>query len=88
MFFVVVLELVHALLRRITGMFFDIIMITIAIHSLSEYGVPLFAFYLWVSIGNGFRFGVIYLLICTVLSIIGFSIISIKALQENLWVKR
>jgi two-component system sensor histidine kinase RpfC len=77
MFFVVVLELVHALLRRIIGMFFDITMTTIAIDSLSEYGVPLFAFYLWVSVGNGFRFGVVYLLICTVLSIIGFSILSI-----------
>ncbi|MGB7934487.1 MAG: ATP-binding protein [Gammaproteobacteria bacterium] len=77
MFFVVALDLVHALLRRITGMFLDITIATLAIHSLSEYGVPLFAFYLWVSIGYGFRFGVNYLLICTVLSIIGFSILSI-----------
>jgi len=78
MFFVVVLELVHALLRRITGIIFDITMTTIAINSLSEYGVSFFAFYLWISVGNGFRFGVVYLLICTILSIIGFSALSIN----------
>jgi two-component system sensor histidine kinase RpfC len=77
MFFVVVLELVNALLRRITGIIFDITMTTIAIDSLSEYGVPFFAFYLWISVGNGFRFGVVYLLICTIFSIIGFSVLSI-----------
>jgi len=77
MFFVAVLELLHVLLRRGIGIFFDITMTTIAIDSLSEYGVPLFAFYLWVSVGNGFRFGVVYLLICTVLSIIGFTVLSI-----------
>ena len=76
-FFFVVLDIFHAYFRRLTGIFLDITLTTIAIYSLSEYGVPLFAFYLWISIGNGFRFGVAYLLICTVLSIIGFSILSV-----------
>jgi two-component system, sensor histidine kinase RpfC len=76
MFFVVVLELINAPFRRMTGIFFDITMSTIGIHLLSEYGVPLFALYLWISIGNGFRFGVVYLLICTTFSIIGFSIVT------------
>jgi two-component system, sensor histidine kinase RpfC len=76
MFFVVVLELVNASFRRMTSMFFDITMSTIGIHTLSEYGVPLFTLYLWITIGNGFRFGVVSLLICTILSIIGFSIVT------------
>jgi two-component system, sensor histidine kinase RpfC len=76
MFFVVVLELINASFRRMTGMFLDITMSTIGIYSLSEYGVPLFALYLWITIGNGFRFGVVSLLICTILSIIGFSILT------------
>jgi two-component system sensor histidine kinase RpfC len=85
MFFVVVLELVHVRLRRITGIIFDITMTTIAIDSLSEYGVPFFAFYLWISVGNGFRFGVVYLLICTILSIIGFSAL---AIYNPYWVEQ
>ena len=76
MFFVVVLELLNAPFRRMISMFFDITMSTIGIHLLSEYGVPLFALYLWISIGNGFRFGVVYLLICTTFSIVGFSIVT------------
>ena len=76
MFFVVVLELVNASFRRMTSMFFDITMSTVGIHTLSEYGVPLFVLYLWITIGNGFRFGVVSLLICTILSIIGFSILT------------
>ena len=77
MFFAVTFEFVNASLRRIAGMCCDIAMVTVGIHSLSEYGVPLFAFYLWISIGNGFRFGVAYLLISTILSIIAFSILSV-----------
>jgi two-component system sensor histidine kinase RpfC len=77
MFFIVALELANALLRRMAAMFVDMAGTTIAIYLLSEYGVPLFALYLWVSIGNGFRFGASYLVKCTILSIIGFSIISI-----------
>jgi two-component system sensor histidine kinase RpfC len=77
MFFVVVLELGNTTFRRITGMFFDMAMSTIGIHALSEYGVPLFALYLWISVGNGFRYGVFYLLICTAFSIIGFSIVAL-----------
>ena len=76
MFFVVVLDLVNATFRRMTSMFFDITLTTIGIDLLSEYGVPLFALYLWISVGNGFRFGVVYLLICTTFSIIGFSIVT------------
>jgi two-component system sensor histidine kinase RpfC len=76
MFFVVVLDLINASFRRMTSTFFDITMSTIVIYVLSEYGVPLFALYLWISIGNGFRFGVVYLSICTILSIIGFSILT------------
>lgn len=77
LFFAASFELVNASLRRMTGMFCDIAMTTIGIHSLSEYGIPLFVLYVWISIGNGFRYGATYLLICTIFSIIGFSILSV-----------
>ena len=77
MYFAVVFEVFNASLRRITGLFLDITMTTVGIFALSVYGVPLFALYLWISIGNGFRFGTFHLMMCTMLSIIGFSIISI-----------
>ncbi len=42
------------------------------------YGVhttPLYVIYLWVTVGSGLRYGQDYLILCTVLSIIGFSIV-------------
>ena len=38
-----------------------------------EAGAPLLAIYLWVITGNGFRFGVWYLYLATVLAVIGYS---------------
>lgn len=59
-------------IRRITGMVLDILLTSIFIYSLKGYGVPLFVVYLWLSMGNGFRYGVRYLIFCTMLSIAGF----------------
>jgi len=59
-------------IRRITGMVLDIFLTSIFIYSLKGYGVPIFVVYLWLSMGNGFRYGVKYLIFCTILSIAGF----------------
>lgn len=59
-------------IRRITGMVLDILLTSIFIYSLKEYGVPIFVVYLWLSMGNGFRYGARYLIFCTILSIAGF----------------
>jgi two-component system sensor histidine kinase RpfC len=54
----------------------DIVMTSIDMYYLSSYGAPLFVAYLWVMVGNGFRFGGLYLAICTILSIAGFLMVS------------
>ncbi|HDP89367.1 MAG TPA: response regulator [Thioalkalivibrio sp.] len=60
-------------LRRIVGLIGDM-GVTSALMSLSgEAGTPLVAVYLWVTMGNGFRYGIPYLAAGTVLSIAGFS---------------
>jgi two-component system sensor histidine kinase RpfC len=58
--------------RRTLGMTLDILLVSIFIYSFEKYGVPLFAVYLWIAMGNGFRYGVEYLVYCTVISIMGF----------------
>jgi two-component system sensor histidine kinase RpfC len=62
----------YAVLRRTTGMVLDVLMTSMCLYYFSEYGAPLFVVYLWVTIGNGFRYGIEYLLTSALLSIIGF----------------
>lgn len=38
-------------------------------------GAPLYPLYLWVTIGNGFRFGRVYLYVASALSLIGFTLV-------------
>lgn len=40
-----------------------------------ESGIPLFVLYLWITLGNGFRFGVPPLIVSTALSVIGFGVV-------------
>jgi len=64
--------------RRLTGILGDIGVTTIGmILSGGEVGTPLILVYLWVITGNGFRYGVPYLGISTVLSSAGFVLVSI-----------
>ena len=55
--------------RRIIGMVSDIAATSFSMYYLGEYGVPLFAAYPWVIIGNGFRYGIKYLVFCSILSV-------------------
>ena len=61
--------------RRILGIFLDIGMISQAIYLAGEAGIPLFAVYIWVTIGNGFRFGLPYLFTALVCSFFGFLLV-------------
>jgi two-component system sensor histidine kinase RpfC len=72
------------LLRRIGGNVMDITATTYIMAATGEIGVPIFAVYLWVTIGNGFRFGVPALMVSAVSSIIGFGIvISVSELWQQ-----
>ncbi len=58
--------------RRILGIFFDLISLSILMYWTEGEHLPLFVFYLWVTLGNGFRYGPMYLYISFVVSITGF----------------
>lgn len=53
----------------------DIAAISYLMINTHEAGIPLFVLYLWVTLGNGFRFGVRSLAISTILSLGGFSVV-------------
>jgi len=57
-------------LRRVIGLTGDIIALTLALYNAGESGAPLMATYLWIITGNGFRYGVPYLVLSAVLSFI------------------
>lgn len=62
-------------LRRIIGMIADLGTTTVAMSISGEAASPLFLFYLWITFGNGFRYGKKYLYISMCMSIIGFSLV-------------
>lgn len=61
--------------RRAIGMVHDFTVATYMLSISNETGAPIVAVYLWVTLGNGFRFGMPYLLASTVASGAGFVIV-------------
>jgi two-component system sensor histidine kinase RpfC len=66
----------HSSLRYI-GIFSDLATITVGMAGGDEGGLPVIGIYLWVTVGNGFRFGPRYLLAAYWLSLVGFSVLLI-----------
>ncbi len=62
----------HATLRRLSGAWLDIGLPTMFMAMTGELGVILVGVYLWVTFGNGFRFGNKYLFHSQFLSVVGF----------------
>jgi two-component system sensor histidine kinase RpfC len=62
-------------LRRQLCMLFDVGMVSWAMWEGGELLAMLYVFYLWISLGNGFRFGSVALIQTSGLSIVGFGII-------------
>ena len=60
-------------LRRILGIAGDMTATSVGLYLAGEAGAPLLAVYLWVITGNGFRYGVWYLYVATVLALIGYT---------------
>jgi len=58
--------------RHSAYMCIDILVTSIVMYSFGEYGVPFFVFYMWLTIGNGFRYGHLELILCAALSLCGF----------------
>ncbi|MCF7984565.1 MAG: response regulator [Thiohalocapsa sp.] len=61
-----------AVVRRLVGIVLDLSATSVAMTFAGEAGAPLLALYLWVIVGNGFRYGPRYLAIATLASVIGF----------------
>lgn len=60
-------------IRRLIGIINDASGITFGMLYAGELGVPIYLFYLWISFGNGFRFGRRYLYAALAASLVGFS---------------
>jgi len=58
--------------RHSAYMCVDILVTSIVMYSFGEYGVPFFVFYVWLTVGNGFRYGHTELILCAALSLCGF----------------
>jgi len=61
--------------RRVLGILLDHGMISYAIYLAGEQGAPLFFLYIFITIGNGFRYGVPYLFTAMLVSIAGFLLV-------------
>ncbi len=59
--------------RRVFGILLDITVLSLLLGITEGKLVPLFLFYLWVTLGNGFRYGFPYLWFSYAASLIGFS---------------
>ena len=60
--------------RRVSGILLDMVSLSIIMFWTDGDHVPLFVFYLWVTLGNGFRYGTKYLYISFGVSLIGFTV--------------
>jgi len=60
--------------RHSAYMCVDILVTCIVMHYFGEYGAPFFVFYVWLTVGNGFRYGYMELILCAGLSLCGFVI--------------
>jgi two-component system, sensor histidine kinase RpfC len=64
-----------SVVRRGFGMLHDFTVATYMLSISNETGAPIVAIYLWVTLGNGFRYGVPYLFVSTIASAIGFGVV-------------
>ncbi|MGB5345775.1 MAG: GGDEF domain-containing protein [Woeseia sp.] len=62
--------------RRIIGMIHDVLAISAAMFLGEGSAAGVAAIYLWVTLGNGFRYGNVYLYSCAVMSFIAFGVVS------------
>jgi two-component system sensor histidine kinase RpfC len=65
----------HRIAFTVTTAFLDMSILTYMIYISNDAGTPLIFLYLWITFGNGLRFGKQLLLISTIFSIISFSIV-------------
>ncbi|MGN7295290.1 ATP-binding protein [Rhizobium sp. SAFR-030] len=62
-------------IRRVAGIIADVSMFSYGLHASGEAGAALFLVYFWAVLGNGFRFGVVYLAISAFAAVGGFLLV-------------
>jgi two-component system sensor histidine kinase RpfC len=77
LFLAMALNPVPSQIRRIMGAALDMGSLSVLMFHAGGETVPLFLIYLWVILGNGFRFGLTNLYVSQAVSIIGFTIVVI-----------
>ncbi len=75
----IVVRPVRSVVRRLIGMACDMGFISYAMFETGALGAPLFIVYLWVTFGNGFRYGVRYLYAAMAMSAAGFLAVGFTA---------
>ncbi len=58
--------------RRVAGILLDLVSLSFVMYLAGGYSIPLFVLYLWVILGNGFRYGTRYVYISHAVSLVGF----------------
>lgn len=62
--------------RRLAAILTDMVGLSVAMYTMGEAGAVLFSFYLWGIMGNGLRFGKLYLYITMLCAIVGFGVVA------------
>ncbi len=65
--------------RRLGGMFVDLSFISYFLYGGGELAAPLFFVYYWVIVGNGFRWGILYLYSAMAVSLAGFGVVFVTS---------
>ena len=74
-FAAIIINPVTSPVRRVIGTVLDTLSLSFLMFHSGDASVPLFFIYLWVILGNGFRYGVNYLYISQATSIAGFLVV-------------
>lgn len=65
--------------RRLIAMATDMATLTLFVALGGSWGTALYPLYLWITLGNGFRYGVLYLTASAIMSLIGFGTVIASA---------
>jgi two-component system sensor histidine kinase RpfC len=74
------LRLGAAPVRRFLGILLDVSGTSAMMAMAGEAGAPLLGVFLWIIVGNGFRYGARYLAAATLLSLIGFALVTMHSI--------
>ncbi len=65
--------------RRLLAMITDFVAMSLLMYQTGEAAAPMYPLYLWVTLGNGFRYGVFYLLMSMAVALLSFGTVVLTA---------